>query len=121
KRKTAAAINFEHPVHNIVEEVTVVGYENDVTGIIDQMLFKPRDAFRVKVVGRFVKHQDFRLVEKQTAQSHAAFLTTGQIRHGAVTGRATERFHGNFKLVIEGPAINRVDFFLQCAHFFHQG
>src|SRR3546814_1312448 len=46
-----AAVQLQHPAHYIVQEVAVVGDENDVARIIDQMLFKPLHAFGVQMVG----------------------------------------------------------------------
>ena len=63
--KIAATIEFEDPADNIIEEVTIVGHENDVTLIVDQMLFQPSHRFCVQVVGRFVEQQNVRLFQQQ--------------------------------------------------------
>jgi len=120
ERQALAAVDLEHPVDNIVEKIAVMGDENDVAGIVDQMLFQPGDAFGIEMVGRFVEHQDFGLVEQQPAERNAALFTTGQVSHRAVARRAAQSLHRDFELVVEGPAIDGVDFFLQLAHFFHQ-
>ena len=70
----ARAIELEDPVHDIVEEIAVVGDEDDVAGIVDQMLFEPLDALGVEVVGRLVEQQDAGLLEQQPRQRDAALL-----------------------------------------------
>ena len=57
-----AAIELEDPVDDIVEEVAVVGDEDDVAGIVDEMLFEPLDALGVEMVGRLVEQQDVGLL-----------------------------------------------------------
>ena len=75
KWNAAPAINFEHPTNNIIEEVTIVGDENDVTRIIDEMLLKPRDTLGIQMVGRLIKQQHFWLFKQQTTQRDTAALT----------------------------------------------
>jgi hypothetical protein len=94
-----------------------VGDEDDVARIVDEMLFQPLHAFGVEMVGRLVQQQDFRLFEEQAAQRDAAAFTAGKIVHAPVAGRATQRLHRDFELVVERPAVDRVDLLLQVAHF----
>src|SRR5690606_9397834 len=58
--KIAAAIELEDPVYDIVEKIAVVGDQDDIARIVDEMLFEPRDAFSVEMVGRFIEQQDRR-------------------------------------------------------------
>ena len=119
--KITATIEFEYPANDVVEEVAIVGYKNNVTLIIDEVLFKPSNRFRIKVVGRFVQQQDVRLFEQKTRQGYPALFTARQICNGAIGRRTTQCIHREFKLAIQTPAIHGIDLFLQCAHFFHQG
>ena len=82
----AAAIELEHPVHDIVEEVAVVGDEDDVAGIVDEMLFEPLHAFGVEMVGRLVEQQDVGLFEQQPGQRDAALLAAREIVDRASPG-----------------------------------
>ena len=84
------------------------------------MVFQPGDALRIEMVSGLIEQQYAGLFEQQPAERHAALLTTRQVFHRTVPRRATQRLHRNFQLVIERPAIHRVDFLLQNAHFFHQ-
>ena len=88
--------------------------------IFFEVVFQPRHGFRIKVVGRFVEQQDFRLFQQQLAQRHAALFPARQFLHTAFPRRAAQRVHGDFELVVERPAIHRVDLFLQRAHFLEQ-
>ena len=118
--EVARAIELEDPVHHIVQEVAVMGDEDDVAGIIDQMLFQPGDAFGVEMVGRLIEQQDVRLFQQQTGQRHAALFTAGQLGDGRIAGRAAQRFHRQLQMAVERPAVDRIDLFLQRAHFFHE-
>ena len=115
-----AAIELEHPGHDIVEEVAIVGDEDDVAGIIDQMAFEPRDAFGVEMVGRLVEQQDVGLFEQQLGQRDAATLAARERVDRTVAGRAAQCFHRDLELVVERPAVDRVDLLLKHAHLFEE-
>ncbi|MOA40187.1 hypothetical protein D3C78_1620370 [compost metagenome] len=59
-----------------------MGDHHHGAGIVAQVLFKPRNGFRIKVVGRFVEQQQVRLRQQQAAQRHAAAFTTGKACYG---------------------------------------
>src|SRR5690606_29057258 len=103
----AAAIEFQDPVHHIIKEIAVVGHENDVARIIHQMFFQPGDAFRIQMVGRFIEKQNRWLFKQQASQRDSALFTARQILDAPVARRATQRFHRDFQLIIERPAIDR--------------
>ena len=50
-----AAVEFQNPAGDIIEEVTVVGDGDDRSLVALQVLFQPADGFGVKVVGRLVQ------------------------------------------------------------------
>src|SRR3546814_81262 len=100
----AAAIEFEDPVHDIVEEVAIVGDEDDVARIVDEMLFEPGDAFGVEMVGRFVEQQDRRLFEQQAGECDAALFTARQIFDARLARRTAARLHRDFALLEIGRA-----------------
>ena len=70
----AAAIEFENPARDIIEEVAVVGHDQDRAGIIAQMAFQPVHRLGVEMVGRFVEQQQFGLFQQQLAKRDAAPL-----------------------------------------------
>ncbi len=97
-----------------------MGDEDDVAGIIDEMLLQPLHALGVEVVGRFVEQQDIRLLQQQPGQRDAALLAAGEVVDAGVAGRAAQRVHRDLELVVECPAVDGVDFFLKFAHFGHK-
>ena len=62
-----AAIEFENPAGDVVEEVAVVGDDEDGARIIAQMAFEPGHQFGVEVVGRLVEQQQLGLFEQEPA------------------------------------------------------
>src|SRR3546814_18437276 len=91
ERNTAAPVELKHPAHDTVEEVAVVGNKDDVAGVIDEVIFQPLHAFSVKMVGRFVKQQNVRLFQQQTAKSDAALFTARKRSHVRIARRAAQR------------------------------
>ena len=87
------------------------------TRVILEVVLEPLDAFGVEVVGWFVEQQDRRLLDQQARKRHAALLTAREIGHRPVARRAAQSFHRHFELVVECPAIDRVDLVLQFGHF----
>ena len=119
-REVFPAIDFEDPADHIVEEVAVVGDHQHRARIFLEMAFQPLDALGVEVVGRLVEQQDRRLLEQQAGQRDAALLTAGQILDRPVGRRAAQGLHRHLELVVERPAVDRVDLALELAHLLHQ-
>ena len=63
----AAAVEFEDPAGDVVEEVAVVGDDQDRARIAAQMPFEPPGGFGVEMVGRLVEEEKFRLLEEELA------------------------------------------------------
>src|SRR3546814_1318961 len=91
ERNTAAPVELKHPAHDIVEEVAVVGNKDDVAGVIDEVIFQTLHAFSVTMVGRFVKQQNVRLFQQQTAKRDAALFTARKRSHVRIARREIER------------------------------
>ena len=68
----AAAVEFEDPAGDVVEEVAVVGDDQDGALVVDQVLLQPGDGLGVEVVGRFVQEQHVGRFEQQLAERDAA-------------------------------------------------
>ena len=98
-----AAVEFEDPARHVVEEVAVMGHDQDRAGIVAQMAFQPRHRLGVEMVGRLVQQQQFRLVEQQLAQRDAAALAARQLGHVGIVGRAAQRVHRLVDLAVEIP------------------
>ena len=89
-------------------------------GIFLEVVFQPLDALGVEVVGRLVEQQDRRLLDQQPGQRDAALLTARKVLDRPVGRRAAQRLHRDFELVVERPAVDRVDLALELAHLLHQ-
>ena len=112
----AAAIELENPAGDVVEEVAVVGDDEDGARIIAQMAFEPVYRLGVEMVGRLVEQQQFRRLQQQPAQRHAAALAAGKLLHLGIVGRAAQRVHRLVDLGIEIPQSLGLDLVLQLRH-----
>ena len=113
----AAAIELEDPAGDVVEEVAVVGDDQDRAGIVAQMAFEPGHGFRVEMVGRLVQQQQLGLVEQQLAQRDAAAFTAGELCDIGIVGRTAQRVHRLIDLAVEIPQALGLDLVLQFGHF----
>src|SRR6266404_99832 len=73
----AAAVELENPASDVVEEVAVVGDDQDRTRVVAQVGFEPVDRLGVEMVGRLIEQQQLRLLEQQAAERHPASLAAG--------------------------------------------
>ena len=112
----AAVIELEDPAGDVVEEVAVVGDDQDGAGVIAQVALQPGDAFGVEMVGRLVEQQQLGLLQQQPAERDAAALAAGELGDVGVVGRAVERVHGLGDLGIEVPQVLAVDDVLELRH-----
>ena len=115
-RDAAAAVEFEYPTGHVVEEVAIVGDDQDRAGIVAQVALEPVHRLGVEMVGRFVEQQQFGLFEQQLAQRDAALLAAGEPIDRPVVGRAAERVHRLLDLAVEVPQVLRLDLVLQAGH-----
>src|SRR6185369_15708763 len=83
----AAAIELQNPVDDIVEKVAVVGDEDHVASIIDEVFFEPLHALGVQMVGRLVEQQYVGLFKQQPGQRDAPFLAARKIIDLGITRR----------------------------------
>ena len=97
-----------------------MGDEDDVAGIVDEVLFEPLDALGVEMVGRLVEQQDAWLLQQQPGQRDPALLAARQILDRRLARRATQGVHRDLELVVERPAVDRVDLLLEFTHLGHQ-
>ena len=112
----AAVVELEDPAGDVVEEVAVVGDDQNGARVIAQMAFQPVHALGIEMVGRLVEQQQVGLVEQQPAERDAASLAAGQLGHVGVVGRAAQRVHGEIDLAVEVPQVLGVDLVLQLGH-----
>src|SRR6266481_2404644 len=111
-----AAVELENPPGDVVEEIAVVGDDQDRTGILPQMAFQPGYRFGVEMVGRLVQQQKIGLVEQQPAQCDAATLAAGKLCDIGIVWRAAQRVHRLIDLAVEIPQASGLDLVLQFGH-----
>jgi hypothetical protein len=99
----AATIEFENPPRDIVEEIAVVGDDEDGAGILPQMALEPVDRLGVEMVGRLVEEQQLRLLKQELAERDAAPLAARQFADIGIIRRTAERIHRLVDLRIEIP------------------
>ncbi len=115
-----ATVELQDPLAHVVEEVAVVGNGDYRSLILLQVLFQPVDALGIEVVGRLVEQQHIGLLQEQTAEGHAAALTTGEVGNGQVALRAAQCCHGAVELGIHVPCVGGVDNVLHFSLALHQ-
>ena len=104
-----AAVELEDPLGHVVEEVAVVGHEDDGAGILREVPFQPGDALGVEVVGRLVEQQDVGPLEQDLAERDAPPLAAGEGADLGVAGRQAHGVHGDLDPPVEVPALGGLD------------
>ena len=69
-----AAVEFEDPLGDVVEEVAVVGDRDDSARVFLKIFLEPGDRLGVEVVGGLIEQQHVRRRQQQTTERHAALL-----------------------------------------------
>src|SRR5690606_16698002 len=75
----AAAVEFEDPAGDLVEEIPVVGDDEDRALVFDEVFLEPGDGLGVEMVGGLVEQQEVGGLEQQPAEGDAALLAAGEI------------------------------------------
>ncbi|MNZ39227.1 hypothetical protein D3C78_567160 [compost metagenome] len=104
-RDAGAAVQFQDPAGNVVEEVTVVGNRYHGAREVVQEALQPGHRVGVQVVGRFVQQQHVGRRQQQAAQRHAALLATGEVLDLRFPGRQAQGVGGDFQLTLEVVAV----------------
>ena len=100
-----AAVQFQNPAGDVVEEVAVMGHGDDRARVRFQKLFEPGDGLGVEVVGGFVQQEHVRLRQQQTAQRNAALFTTGEVRHAGFPWRQAQRVGSHIQRAVQVVAV----------------
>jgi len=112
----SAAVQLQDPAGDVVEEIAVVGDDQDRALVVDQVLLQPGDGFGVKVVGRFVQEEHVGLFEKQAAERDAAAFPARQGGDIGIVRRAAQRVHRDADGGLKLPQVLGVDLILQGGH-----
>ena len=78
----------------LVQEITVMGYNDDSIFKVDQKFFQPCDGIQIQVVGRLVQKQNIRVSEQCLSKQDFDLLGTDQVFH-----------HGIVKLRLDSKTI----------------
>jgi hypothetical protein len=97
-----------------------VGDRDNGAFVFLQEAFEPGDRLGVEVIRRFVKQQEIRRLEKQSAERNAAALATRQLRHLRVRRWTTQGVHRQLELRIDVPCVHRVNAILQSPLLFEE-
>ena len=104
-----AAVEFEDPLGDVVEEVAIVRDGDDRRRIRLEIFFQPADRLGVEVVGGLVEQQHVGRGEQEAAQRHAALLATRELVDDGVPRRQAQRVGGDLEFALEFPSAHRVD------------
>ena len=115
-RNAAAAIELENPARHVVEEIAVVGDDQDRARIGAQVALEPVDRLGVEMVGRLVEQQEVGLLQQQAAERDAALFAAGELGHIGIIRRAAERVHRLLDLAVEIPQALGLDLVLEPRH-----
>ena len=61
ERTATPPLELEHPTHDVIEKVSIVGDEKYGTGISGEMTFEPRHGVGIEMVRGLVQEQDVRI------------------------------------------------------------
>ena len=115
-RDAAAALQLQDPGRDVVQEIAVVGDDQDRALVFDQVLLQPGDGLGVQVVGRFVQQQHVGRLKQQLAQRDPAAFAARQGADIGVVGRAAQGLHRDIDLAVQVPQVLGVDLVLQGGH-----
>ena len=104
-----APVQFENPLGDVVEEIAVVGDENDGARVFRQVPFEPGHALGVEMVGGLVEQQDVGTFEQYPAKRHPATLAAGKSADIGITRRQPHGIHGDLDPAVEIPAAGGFD------------
>ena len=115
-----AAIQFQDPAGDVVEEVAIVRDRDDGARIAFEETFQPRHRLGVQMVGGLIEQQHVGLRQQQAAQRDATAFAAGNLGHIRVPRRQAQRVGGDFERALQVPAALGVDRILQLGLLFEQ-
>ncbi len=114
-RHDRAPKQLQAAIGDSIQEETVVADHDQRLSRTDQVVFQPRSAFDVQVVGRFVQQHQVGCGQQELGQHQSVLLSTAQYRHlRAKRGRReTHALQYAFNPVIEVVGVLSRQFLLQ--------
>ena len=115
-RDAPPALQLQDPAGDVVEEVAVVGDDQDRALVFDQVPLEPGDGLGVEMVRRLVEEEHVGRLQEQLAERHAPPLAAREVGGARIVGRAAERLHRDVDLAVEIPEVLAVDLVLKRRH-----
>jgi len=111
-RDALAAVEFEDPAGDVIEEVAVVGHGDDRALVFLKMVLEPGNGLGIEMVRWLVEKKDVRLLEQQPAERHAPLLSAGNHLDQGVSVRTSQGVHGHLKPAVQLPGVQMVELLL---------
>ena len=92
-----------------------MGYGDNRTLVLLEVLLQPVDTLCIEVVGRLIEKQYVGLLQKETAQRYTTTLTTREYIHGLVAIGTTQRIHRALQDAVELPTVHLVNLLVELA------
>ena len=101
----------------LVQEIPVVGNNDDRVVEVDQEFLQPGDGVQIQMVGRLVQQQDVGVAEQGPGQQDLDLLGTGQLAHqvGVELGLNAQTVEQGLRVGFRFPAVHFGKFRLQLA------
>ena len=112
-RKKLAVVKLQDARGDAVEEIAVVGDDQERAAKGLQKFSHPLDRFRIQMVGRFVEHQKIRARNDRPCHRHPPLLAAGERFDIAVRRRAIQVGQCHLDAAVHRPAIECGDALLQ--------
>lgn len=106
-------------VHDIgayrVQEMSVMGNDDDETGVIQEKVLQPVDGLNVQMVGRLIQQDDFGIAEESLSQENLYLFLRRQGRHPIIEDilRETQSLNQSAGVGFRLPAVQLREFPLQ--------
>ena len=116
-----AAIEFQDPTGDVVEEIAVVGHGDHCTGERLEVAFQPSHGLGIQVVGGLIQQEHVRLLQQDAAQGHSPRLAARQGGHLRLAWWQPQGIHGDVDRPVEVPGTRDIDAGLQFTLLVEQG
>lgn len=85
------ALKSKDPAHHTVQEIPVMGYSNDNTLEVVQIILQNGQSANIQIIGRLIQKQYIRSIHQNAQQIQTPLLTSGKTADGGVLHTAREQ------------------------------
>ena len=79
-----ALADFKNAADNLVQELPVMGDKQDRARVTLQIILEPQERLQIEMVGRFIQHQQIRLLHEEPRQMGAHYPATAHLAGGTL-------------------------------------